>query len=92
MHPFTYFFAFDSIIGIEGGIPMKTAAKTKKKKAKKEKPGDRLKYEIARELGLGEKVDAQGWGGLTAAETGRIGGIITTRRRAQRTQGMQKDA
>ncbi|NLZ91264.1 MAG: small, acid-soluble spore protein, alpha/beta type, partial [Clostridiales bacterium] len=48
--------------------------------------------EIARELGLGEKVDREGWGGLTAAETGRIGGIITTRKRAQKEQKIQKDA
>jgi len=66
------------------------AAKPKAKKAKKEKPGDRLKYEIALELGLGEKVDSKGWGGLTAAETGRIGGIITTRKRAQKAQSMEK--
>jgi small acid-soluble spore protein F (minor alpha/beta-type SASP) len=85
----TYFFAFISIIGFEGGIPM-AAAKPKAKKTKNEKPGDRLKYEIARELGLVEKVDSKGWGGLTAAETGRIGGIITTRKRAQKAQSMEK--
>lgn len=69
---------------------MASAAKTKEKKSKKKKPVDGLKYEIARELGLGEKVDNEGWGGLTAAETGRIGGIITTRKRAQRAKEMQK--
>ena len=71
---------------------MASAAKSKKKKSKKKKPGDGLKYEIARELGLGEKLDSEGWGGLTAAETGRIGGIITTRKRARKVQEMQKDA
>lgn len=71
---------------------MASAAKSKEKKPKKKKPGDGLKYEIARELGLGEKVDSEGWGGLTAAETGRIGGIITTRKRAQKEQEMQKEA
>lgn len=42
---------------------------------------ERIKYEIADELGLKEKVDAYGWGGLTAEETGRIGGIMTKRKR-----------
>lgn len=68
---------------------MTVAKKQKVGKKKKERPGDRLKYEIARELGLGEKVDAKGWGGLTAAETGRIGGIITTRKRAQKSKEIQ---
>lgn len=58
--------------------------KKKKKKKKKETPEERMKYEIARELGLAEKVKNYGWGGLTAAETGRIGGLITTRKRAQK--------
>lgn len=49
----------------------------------KDSPENRLKYEIARELGLGDKVNEKGWGGLTTAETGRIGGIITTRKKAQ---------
>ena len=36
---------------------------------------------IAEELGLSEKVDECGWGGLTAEETGRIGGIMTKRKK-----------
>ena len=35
----------------------------------------RLKYEIAMELGLGDKLRSGGWGQLTAREAGRIGGI-----------------
>ena len=42
---------------------------------------EKIKYEIAEELGLKDKVDAYGWGGLTAEETGRIGGIMTKRKR-----------
>ncbi|MBD7913679.1 small, acid-soluble spore protein, alpha/beta type [Clostridium sp. Sa3CUN1] len=42
---------------------------------------EKIKYEIADELGLKEKVDTYGWGGLTAEETGRIGGIMTKRKR-----------
>ena len=42
---------------------------------------EKIKYEIAEELGLSDKVDAYGWGGLTAEETGRIGGIMTKRKK-----------
>lgn len=58
-------------------------SKNEKLKNKKElKPEDIMKYEIANELGLGEKLLHVGWGGLTAKETGRIGGIITRRKKA----------
>ncbi|MBS4534174.1 small, acid-soluble spore protein, alpha/beta type [Clostridium sp. D2Q-14] len=50
-------------------------------KNKKETIGDKMKYEIAGELGLIDKVNELGWGGLTAKETGKIGGIITGRKR-----------
>lgn len=40
---------------------------------------DKLKMEIAAELGLMDKVRQEGWGGLSAAETGRIGGIMTSK-------------
>ncbi len=53
----------------------------KKKKIKIETPQDKLKYEIAQELGLMDKINEVGWGGLTAKETGRIGGIMTVRTR-----------
>jgi hypothetical protein len=43
---------------------------------------DAMKYEIANELGLGEKLSQVGWGGLTAEETGRIGGLITRKKRS----------
>ena len=42
---------------------------------------DRLKYEIAEELGLLERIQAGGWKSLTAKESGRIGGIMTKRKR-----------
>lgn len=54
---------------------------TKKKKKKIETPQDRLKYEIAEELGLLDKIDEVGWGGLTAKESGRIGGIMTAKKK-----------
>lgn len=45
-------------------------------------PEDAMKYEVANELGLGEKLSQVGWGGLTAEETGRIGGLITRKKRS----------
>ena len=47
-----------------------------------EKPvsqAERLKYEIAREEGLLDKLLQVGWPGLTAAESGRIGGLVAAR-------------
>lgn len=45
------------------------------------KPEERLKFEIAEELGLADKVIAGGWRCLTAKESGRIGGLITKKKR-----------
>ena len=47
------------------------------------KPEDKMKFEIAAELGLADKVIAGGWRSLTAKESGRIGGLITKKRREQ---------
>lgn len=52
---------------------------TKKKKI--ETIEDKLKYEIAEELGLMDKIESEGWGGLTAKESGRIGGYINVRKK-----------
>lgn len=63
-----------------------------KAKAKKQKlvtPEDLMKLEIAKELGLLEKVKQQGWGSLTAKETGRIGGLITRRKLKEKVKGTQ---
>ena len=40
-----------------------------------------MKYEIARELGLLDRVRQVGWAGLSAKETGRIGGLIGRKKR-----------
>ena len=50
-------------------------------------PEEELKYEIAKELGLLDKVMEQGWKALTAKETGRIGGLMTRRRREEKKSG-----
>lgn len=41
---------------------------------------EELKYEIAQELGLLDKVLEEGWRSLSAKETGRIGGLMTRRK------------
>ena len=59
----------------------------KSKKAKKPfdinnmTPEEQLKFEIAEELGLGARVLESGWRSLTSQESGRIGGLITKRKR-----------
>ena len=45
------------------------------------KPEDKLKFEIATELGLADKVIEGGWRSLTSKESGRIGGLVTKRKR-----------
>ena len=40
-----------------------------------------MKFEIAKELGLADKVIAGGWRCLTAKESGRIGGLVTKKKR-----------
>lgn len=52
----------------------------KKKKKKELTKDDLLKLEIAEELGLADKIKDIGWGGLTAKESGKIGGIMTSRK------------
>ena len=56
---------------------------------KKDKPIDlnnldeeeKMKYEVAEELGLLDKVLEYGWKSLTSKETGRIGGLVTQKKR-----------
>ncbi|ATW23685.1 small, acid-soluble spore protein, alpha/beta type [Candidatus Formimonas warabiya] len=47
---------------------------------------EKLKLEIAEELGLLDKVRTSGWAGLSAAETGKIGGLLTKRMRGQQVK------
>jgi hypothetical protein len=51
----------------------------------KKKKNNMIKYEIAKELGLLEKVKKFGWKSLNAKETGRIGGLVTKRKRMEKT-------
>lgn len=66
----------------------------KKKKKDKEIDENSFKFEIATELGLDDKIRNEGWASLTAKESGRIGGIITSRksqRRKQESKAQDKD-
>ncbi len=55
------------------------------------KPEEKLKYDIARELGYLDKVTEAGWKSLTAKESGRIGGLMTKRRREEARNTLNRD-
>lgn len=44
-------------------------------------PRELMRFEIAKELGIDDKIVTGGWGALSAQESGRIGGIIASRNR-----------
>lgn len=55
------------------------------------KPEEQLKYEIAEELGLLPKVLETGWKSLSAKESGRIGGIITRKKKQMKLESLKKE-
>ncbi|MGI6678989.1 MAG: small, acid-soluble spore protein, alpha/beta type [Dehalobacterium sp.] len=61
------------VFGVDTKIKPSRKSKVKKTPAHVEK----MKLEIAEELGLMDKVRREGWAGLSAAETGKIGGLMT---------------
>lgn len=68
-----------------GKTPLKKVIKSKLKANKELTPyeqlREKLKYEIAEELGILDKVEKLGWSSLTAEETGRIGGMMTKKKK-----------
>ena len=72
---------------------------TQKKKDKKNEifdpanlsPEEKLKFEIAEELGLGDTVINGGWKCLTSKESGRIGGLITKRKREMKKELLKEN-
>lgn len=42
---------------------------------------EKVKYEIAEELGLLDRVLEEGWRSLSSKETGRIGGLLARRKK-----------
>ena len=45
-----------------------------------------LKYEVAEELGLLDRVLNQGWKSLSSKETGRIGGMVNRNKREKKEE------
>lgn len=68
-----------------GKTPLKKVIKSKLKGNKDLTPQEllreQMKYDIVKELGLADKVNEYGWSSLTAEETGRIGGIMTKKKK-----------
>lgn len=52
-------------------------------------PEEKLKYEVAEELGLLDRVMEHGWRSLTSKETGRIGGLVTKKRRKEKEKAQE---
>ena len=73
------FFVFVHTVRTERGDFMR-----KKELTEAEKRDLQMKMEIAEELGLLDKVEQYGWKGLTSRESGRIGGIMGKRKKAER--------
>lgn len=59
-------------------MPIKPKS-VKKQKTEADLLRERMKLEIAEELGLLEKIKQGGWGELNAVEAGKIGGILSCR-------------
>ncbi len=52
----------------------------------------KMKLEIAEELGLLDKINVDGWKSLTPKETGRIGGLMTKRKREMKSKAAAEAA
>ncbi|MEE1341247.1 MAG: small, acid-soluble spore protein, alpha/beta type [Lachnospiraceae bacterium] len=65
-------------------------AKEKKEMWGKLTQEDLLKYEVAEELGLLEKVQRSGWKSLSAKESGKLGGMIATKKRQMKKEALQE--
>lgn len=55
-------------------------------------PDDKMKLEIAEELGLLDQVQSQGWKSLSAKETGRIGGLMTKKKRQMSKEAKENNS
>ncbi len=49
---------------------------------------DRMKLEVANELGISDQVRSQGWSTMTSADCGRVGGHMVRRMIEQYESGM----
>lgn len=66
------------------------AKKEKKIKLDELTPEEQLKYEIAEELGLMDRVMKDGWKSLSAKETGRVGGLMTKKKREMKMEALKE--
>jgi len=71
-------------------IDIMSKKKEKEIKLNELTPEEQLKYEIAEELGLLDRVLSNGWKNLSAKETGRIGGLMTKRKKEMKQQESDK--
>lgn len=55
-------------------------------------PEESLKLEIAEELGLLDRVLQGGWRNLSAKETGRIGGLVSKKKKELKEQALKSEA
>ncbi|AFM40754.1 small, acid-soluble spore protein, alpha/beta type [Desulfosporosinus acidiphilus SJ4] len=62
--------------------------KSSKPRVKRTDPLEPLKMEIAAELGLLEQVKTNGWHSLNAKDAGKIGGLMTQRRKRENLQNI----
>lgn len=69
-----------------GGSNMKKKQTNKPINLAELEPVEKMKYEIAEELGLLDRVMEEGWKNLTAKETGRIGGLVTKRKKQMKNE------
>ena len=74
----------EDMIRLEAVMMQMNPQKQWERKTSEEKEHERMKYEIAQELGLLDKVEQLGWKGLTARETGRIGGLMNQKKKEKR--------
>lgn len=51
---------------------------------------EKMKYEIAEEMGLLDQILTSGWRSLSAKETGKIGGILTARKKVGMRTGKKE--
>ena len=54
-------------------------------------PEEALKLEIAEELGLKDQVLQMGWRSLSSKESGRIGGLMTKKKRQMKEAALQTE-
>lgn len=76
-------------IFIERGMAFRMSKQ--KKDLRQLEPEEQLKYEIAEELGLLTQVLDKGWKSLSAKETGRIGGLMTKKKKELKNQLIREE-